>query len=51
MESLLASMNGKSAPVDEMSRLKLQDSLRGAADSMETPSDVMLRLFNSVRDR
>lgn len=34
--------------VDEPSRLKMQDSLRSAAEVMETPNDTMLRLFNGV---
>ena len=34
--------------VDEASRLKMQDSLRSAAEAMETPNDTMLRLFNGV---
>lgn len=34
--------------VDEASRLKMQDSLRSAAETMETPNDTMLRLFNGV---
>lgn len=33
---------------DEAARLKMQDSLRGAAEAMETPNDTMLRLFNGV---
>lgn len=33
---------------DEVSRLKMQDSLRSAAESMETPNNTMLRLFNGV---
>ena len=33
---------------DEASRLKMQDSLRSAAEAMETPNDTMLRLFNGV---
>jgi hypothetical protein len=33
---------------DEAARLKMQDHLRSAADSMETPNDTMLRLFNGV---
>ena len=48
MAALLAPINGQAAPVDETSRVKLQDALRGAADSMETPNDMMLRFFNSV---
>lgn len=33
---------------DEASRLNMQDSLRSAAEAMETPNDTMLRLFNGV---
>lgn len=41
-------MNGNAQAMSEVSRLKLQDSLRAAAESLETPHDTMLRLFNSV---
>ncbi|KAG8527862.1 uncharacterized protein KY384_006778 [Bacidia gigantensis] len=47
MDSLLAPLSGSTQMVDEASRLKLQDSLRSAADAMETPHDTMLRLFNT----
>ncbi|KAI4133410.1 MAG: hypothetical protein LQ347_002190 [Umbilicaria vellea] len=48
MEALpTAPMNGRGALTDEASRLKMQDALRGAADSMETPNDIMLRLINA----
>lgn len=50
MASLLTPINGQAAPVDETSRVKLQYALRGAADSMETPNDMMLRFFSSVSD-
>jgi hypothetical protein len=52
MDSIIAAINGlrASTSLDETSRLKLQDALRGAADAMETPNDTMLRLFNAVRD-
>ncbi|OAA56177.1 O-methyltransferase [Niveomyces insectorum RCEF 264] len=33
---------------DEASRLKMQDTLRSAAEAMETPNDTMLRLFNGA---
>jgi len=33
---------------DEAARLKMQDSLRSAAEAMETSNDTMLRLFNGV---
>jgi hypothetical protein len=33
---------------DEAARIKLQDAYRAAADSLETPNDVWLRLFNTV---
>lgn len=36
-----------SSHIDERSRLKLQDSLRSAAENMETANDTMLRLFNA----
>lgn len=51
METIIPSVSGHGvgAAVDEASRLKLQDALRGAADSMETPNDTMLRFFNAVR--
>ena len=48
MEALVAALNGQGAPIDELSRVTLQDALRGAADALETPHDLMLRLFNSV---
>ena len=51
MESLLASLNGQASKLtDETSRLKLQDTLREAAENVETPRDVMLRLLNAVRN-
>ncbi|KAL1974651.1 hypothetical protein VTN31DRAFT_4855 [Thermomyces dupontii] len=40
-------MNDNAQAMNEVSRLKLQDSLRAAAESMETPHDTLLRLFNS----
>ena len=40
--------NGTGAIMNEAARLKLQDAYHGAADSLETPHDVMLRLFNAV---
>ncbi|KAI4100430.1 MAG: hypothetical protein LQ339_005491 [Xanthoria mediterranea] len=43
----MAPLNGTASHIDERSRLKLQDNLRGAAENMETPNDTMLRLFNA----
>jgi len=40
--------NGTGAIMNEAARLKLQDAYHGAADTLETPHDVMLRLFNAV---
>lgn len=37
--------------MNEAASLKLQDADHGAADSLETPHDVMLRLFNDVSTR
>ena len=48
MSTLPESKNMDRVRVDEASRLKLQDSLRSAAEAMETPNDTMLRLFNGV---
>ena len=50
MDSIIAAINDlrASSSLDETSRLKLQDALRGAADALETPNDTMLRLFNAV---
>ncbi|KAF2420224.1 S-adenosyl-L-methionine-dependent methyltransferase [Tothia fuscella] len=48
METLVAPLNGHNTNLtDEGSRLKLQDTLRTAAESTETPHDTMLRLFNA----
>lgn len=47
MTSILAPLNGKANFLDERSRLQLQDSLRGAAQNIETANDTMLRLFNA----
>lgn len=47
MTSIMAPLNGTASHIDERSRLKLQDNLRGAAENMETPNDTMLRLFNA----
>jgi hypothetical protein len=33
---------------DETTRLRMQDTIRGVAEEMETPHDTMLRMFNSV---
>lgn len=46
----LGPINGQAPAGDEAARIKLQDAYRGAADSIETPHDVMLRLFDTVRD-
>lgn len=43
-------VNGVGATLDEAARIKLQDAHRGAANSLETPYDVMMRLFNTVRN-
>lgn len=48
MGSFSESKNMQRVVVDEAARLKMQDSLRGAAEAMETPNDTMLRLFNGV---
>ncbi len=40
--------NGTVATMNEAARLKLQGAYHGAADSLETLHDVMLRLFNAV---
>ncbi|KAL8801767.1 MAG: hypothetical protein Q9182_004239 [Xanthomendoza sp. 2 TL-2023] len=48
MSSIMTPLLANTAShIDERSRLKLQDSLRGAAENMETPNDTMLRLFNA----
>ncbi len=36
------------ARADLAARLKMQDSLRSAAEAIETPFDTMLHLFNGV---
>ena len=46
MSTLSEPMNMHRMRADEASRLKMQDSLRSAAEAMETPNDTMLRLFN-----
>jgi hypothetical protein len=43
--------NGTATIMNEAASLKLQDAYHGAADSLETPHDVMLRLFNAVSTR
>ncbi len=48
MGSISEPKNMQRVRVDEASRLKMQDSLRSAAETMETPNDTMLRLFNGV---
>ena len=48
MSGLFESKNKHRVLTDEASRLKIQDSLRNAAESMETANDTMLRLFNGV---
>jgi demethylsterigmatocystin 6-O-methyltransferase len=48
MSTLIEPKNMHRVRVDEASRLKMQDSLRSAAEAMETPNDTMLRLFNGV---
>ncbi|KAI4267628.1 MAG: hypothetical protein L6R38_008170 [Xanthoria sp. 2 TBL-2021] len=47
MTSIMDPLNGTASHIDERSRLKLQDNLRGAAENMETPNDTMLRFFNA----
>ncbi|KAL1971164.1 hypothetical protein VTN77DRAFT_115 [Rasamsonia byssochlamydoides] len=47
MDPIKINGQGHGAAINEISRLKLQDSLRAAAESLETPHDTMLRLFNS----
>lgn len=47
MTSILSPLNGKAGALDEISRLQLQDGLRGAAENIETANDTMLRLFNA----
>jgi hypothetical protein len=49
MEKLLAPLNGEAKSLDEATRLKLQDGLHEAAESLETPYDTMLRFLNAVR--
>jgi hypothetical protein len=49
MDKFLASLEGQRPTLDDATRLKLQDALRQAADSLETPFDTMLRFMNSVR--
>ena len=46
--TLLSGANGERAVASESNRIKLQDNLRGAADAMETPNDLMVRLVNTV---
>lgn len=51
VQKMLASSEPKNmhrVRADEAARLKMQDSLRAAAEDMETPNDTMLRLFNGV---
>ena len=48
MSALIETKNNHRVSADEAARLKMQDSLRGAAEAMETPNDTMLRLFNGV---
>jgi len=48
MSPLTETKNMSRVRADEASRLKMQDSLRAAAESMETPNDTMLRLFNGA---
>lgn len=48
MSALYEPKNMQRVRADEASRLQMQDSLRGAAEAMETPNDTMLRLFNGV---
>ena len=47
MSLVLPPLNGKANAMDERSRLQLQDSLRGAAENMETAYDTLLRMFNA----
>lgn len=48
MENLLAPFNGQAKSLNEATRLKLQDALHEAAESLETPYDTMLRFLNAV---
>jgi hypothetical protein len=48
MSPLPETKNMSRVRADEAARLKMQDSLRAAAEAMETPNDTMLRLFNGV---
>lgn len=45
-ETLVAALGGNAKSTTEATRLKIQDSLRGAAEAIETPHDTMLRFFN-----
>ena len=48
MSALSEPKNMHRVRADEASRVKMQDSLRSAAEAMETPYDMILRLFNGV---
>lgn len=48
MSALSEPKNMHRVRADEASRLKMQDSLRSAAEAMETPYDMILRLFNGA---
>ncbi|PWI72142.1 O-methyltransferase [Purpureocillium lilacinum] len=48
MTALSESKNMHRVRADEAARLKMQDSLRSAAEAMETSNDTMLRLFNGA---
>jgi demethylsterigmatocystin 6-O-methyltransferase len=47
----ITAVNEAGTTMNEAARLRLEDAYRGAADSLETPHDVMLRLFNTVSNR
>ncbi|KAL9599999.1 MAG: hypothetical protein Q9219_003468 [cf. Caloplaca sp. 3 TL-2023] len=47
MTAVIPPLSGSANLLDERSRLQLQDSLRGAAQNIETANDTMLRLFNA----
>jgi|tagenome__1003787_1003787.scaffolds.fasta_scaffold14074020_1 hypothetical protein len=47
MDNLIAPL-GAFSHLDEANRLRLQDGLHEAAEALETPYDMMVRLLNAV---
>ncbi|EEQ31631.1 putative demethylsterigmatocystin 6-O-methyltransferase [Microsporum canis] len=46
MEQATSQTNGDEAVVREATRMNMQEALRAEADATETPSDLMVRMFN-----